>query len=614
MCGIVALYRTDGAAVAADVLQRMTDTVRHRGPDDSGCAMHGHVGLGHRRLSIIDLAGGHQPMISADGRLQLVFNGEIYNFRELRRELEGKGERFRTNSDTEVVVALHQRYGDAAVERLRGMFAYALYDGQRDELLLVRDRLGIKPLYFVEGAGFVAAGSEIKALLVLDEVSRDPDADALHEYFSRRYIGTPRTLFRQVQKLPPGYMLRVRRDGVTRQRFWQLGFRPDPVLTPALALERLEAALLDAVESHLVSDVPVGVFLSGGLDSSMVVAAMRRVTPGAIRTYTAVFPGHPDVDEGGFARAVARAFGTEHCELPVEPAACEVLERVAWHLDEPCGDPAVLPTYLLAELTRRHVKVVLTGEGSDEFNGGYAKYRRAYLAHVYRGMPGALRHPIRVAASAGLLGPRVRRFVRDTEAGNGGSAFSNPFLDTLLLRDALPLPNPRPWYGDEPTEGELNRLFHEDARSWMLDDLLLKVDKMTMAHGLEARVPYLDHRYVELAATVPSRWKVTIRQTKALLRRLAGRYLPGPIRRRGQHGFNMPLPAWFRGDFHDYVRSVVNERSIRQRGVLHWPTVAAILRQAESDAGWSSIYVWQLVMLELWYRQFVDQVSLSPPA
>lgn len=614
MCGIAGFVSLSGEnlpcmeAALTPMIQKLT----HRGPDDEGSYIAAGVALGHRRLSIIDLEGGHQPIGNEDGTVQAVVNGEIYNFAELRAELEATGHRFSTRSDSEVIVHLYEAHGQDFVKRLRGMFALALWDGKRGRLLLARDRFGIKPLYYSECAGQLVFASEIRALLAHPDLSAEPDMAAVFEYLCLRYVPGPGTALAGVRKLMPGHVLVSEDGGLRQEPYWSL---PEPGEGSLPSGEELLAALADAVRSHLVSDVPVGVFLSGGLDSSLMVALMRQAGADPLRTFTMGFPV-PGADERDHAEAIARHFDTDHVVLQLQPAGPEELEEVLSALEEPISDPAVLPTYLLAREARKHVKVVLTGEGSDEINGGYQRYWFARCAARLAPWPAGLR---RLAARLPLPG-RLRHALTVSLAPEGVKArllgfdfFGPTSPDEILdgeLREAAAGRKLETVLGERLMAAGGSdferRLYRADMRGWMVDDLLMKVDKMTMAHGLEARVPYLDHLYAEVALRVPPAERVRGLSTKAALRRAAASLLPSETVRRRQHGFNVPLAAWLKGDFGAYARSVVLGDRAMRRHLFRREWVESTVSAAESRGGVYAGRLWALLVLELWMRECLD--------
>lgn len=615
MCGIVGFAAAPGqTAPSPDVGEAMTAAILHRGPDDGGVYREEAVLLGMRRLAIIDLAGGHQPMQSADGRHVLVFNGEIYNFRRLRAELAALGHPFRTDSDSEVILAAYAAWGEAAVVRLEGMFAFALWDRDRRQLLLARDRLGKKPLFLWESGQGIGVASELKSLLALPGFPREIDALVLPSYFAFGYVPSPRSVFRNVRKLPPGHYAVFREGRIAEIPYWTLESTPGFAGSEAEALEELHHRLAAAVEDRLVSDVPFGAFLSGGLDSSVVVALMAERMAMPVRTFSIGFE-EARYSELSDARRVARHLGTEHHELVVRPEATALVERLVWHLDEPFADSSALPTYLVAELARSHVKMVLSGDGGDEAFAGYERYRK-FLALERLGMLRPL--AARGFGLAGRLlpgrrGQRLRRLAerlseRFPDSYLSGVALSRPAELRALLGAAGDegYAALHPLFRPEDRRPLLDRIVEADIRSYLLDDILVKLDRMTMAASIEGRAPLLDHRVLEFAVRLPVSLRLRHGRGKYLLRELARRWLPSDILDKPKQGFAIPLPEWFRGTLGAMAADVFASRAFRERGWLD-PSVADHLLSAHRrGTAEHSEPLWQLLVLELWARRFLD--------
>jgi asparagine synthase (glutamine-hydrolysing) len=618
MCGICGEYFLDpGKRADAGRVAAMQQAIRHRGPNDDGQHVSGPCGMGFRRLSIIDLEGGHQPIANEDETVWVTLNGEIYNHPELRRGLEERGHRFRTRSDTEVIVHLYEEHGPDFCKYLRGMFGIALHDMRRNKLVLARDRLGIKPVYYREDAGLVVYGSEIKALLAHPQVSSEPDEAGIFQFLFLRHSLQPGTMFSGIRKLPAGSVLEADVEGVRILEYWRMPHPPALQKDPGAALAAYAEALDEAVDCHLLADVPLGVFLSGGLDSSVLAALVQQRSSRPVICFTAGFRGGND--ESAMAAAVAGHIGAEHRLVPIEPPPPELLEEIVWHLDEPIGDPACLPTYLLSREAAREVRVVLTGEGSDETNAGYSKFLRHHLFHdksvamglARRWWP-ALRHlrPVRERfahyvplwsapdeLSRILANDQVDSCRPGSPLHDLGPRLLRHRPDTLALLqaelDACGI--------SEPTM----RLLQYSRSVFMREDLLMKVDRMTMAHGLEARVPYLDHRLAEIAAGFDPGVLLRGGRTKAVLRDLSTRLLPPQISRRHQHGFLVPLGDWFRGDFAAFAAGLISPATVRKRGFLD-PETAEGLVDRFRTTGEGGRMIWNLVLLELWFRRFID--------
>ena len=615
MCGITGILHLDGVTpVDASALHAMNERLFHRGPDDAGLFTEGPVGLAMRRLSIIDLSSGRQPIRNEDGSVTIVFNGEIYTYRELAKQLAARGHRFATHSDTEVIVHLFEDHGAKCVDHLRGMFAFAIWDARRRTLLLARDRLGIKPLYYGVFDRQLVFGSELKALLANPVVRCDLDARALSAYLRYGYVAEPLTIWKGIRKLPPGHVLEVRDGRLAESCYWNVDAHlaaPPNVAPEAELVRELDERLREVVKLRLVSDVPVGAFLSGGLDSSTVVALMARELGHPVKTFSIGF-AEAAFDERPSARAVAERYGTEHTELVLEPESVDVLTTIAASFDEPFGDPSALPTYFVSKLARQSVKVVLSGDGGDEVFGGYDRYlahlRRRYVERV----PEALRRfALRPLADALPANAPGKRFLY-----NASLAGDERYLDSVSyfpLRVQRRLLEPALWasaVGEPPATRRndgfardvdpLSRIQAIDFHGYLSGDILTKVDRMSMAHSIEARVPLLDHELVAWAARLPSRSKIRDGVGKVLLRRVAERYLPPSILERKKQGFAVPLHAWFRDDVGGFLREILTESNARTREYFR-PAAVAELLEHERHASRPS-QLWMLAMLELWHR------------
>jgi asparagine synthase (glutamine-hydrolysing) len=587
----------------------MTAALAHRGPDDEGFYQAPGIALGVRRLSIIDVPGGHQPIANEDATVTVAFNGEIYNYQALRARLEGQGHRFRSRSDTEVLVHLYEEYGDALVHLLQGMFAFALWDTKRHRLLLARDRLGIKPLYYTLVNDTVVFASEAKALFRHPGVRPEIDLDALDAYLSLRYVPGPDTLFRGVKKLPPGHTAVFENGQLTIRRYWDIVLGDYQSLSLDEAAEQFAALLADTVHAHLVSDVPVGVLLSGGLDSAAVAALA-----GPTKTFTVGFslPGaHNELAE---ARETARCLGTDHHELVLEPDAAELLPKLAWHMDEPVADPAALPTYLICCFARQHVPVVLTGEGGDELLGGYPRYTWfARAKALQRATPRWARAGALALSRLAPLGARYHTALDNLLADRGDVDRHLHWVPGLSpeLRAQLtphwPLATSHfldPYFAPNGAD-TIHRLMRLDFKTWLVDDVLTKMDRMSMATSVEARVPLLDHRLVEFAATLPLDLNLAHGPKTLLKRALADRLPPGVLRRR-KHAFQIPLRQWLDGPLHDFVRGTLLDKRARERGWLDTTRLEMLLGNNGRKRAIDGQSVWTLLTLELWARAFLD--------
>lgn len=548
---------------AAAILHRMNAALVHRGPDDAGEWLGPGVALGTRRLSIIDLTStGHQPMHSADGKLTVTFNGEIYNFQSIRAALEAQGRQFHSHSDTECLLHLYAEYGEAMLPRLRGMFAFALWDHARRRLFVARDRLGKKPLYYAATGGVFAFASEIKSLLTLPVVSRELDRQAVDHYFSQRFVLGPRTIFRDVKKLLPGHSLTVEVGGSPRvQPYWQPPHAD--ATTEALDLDELDELLQMSVRLRLVSDVPVGAFLSGGLDSSMTVALIAKLHPKPLKTFSIGFDVPGGYDEAPFARQVSERFGTQHhAQMFTATDLSSALPDAVFHLDEPLADAATIPTLLLSRAAAREVKVVLTGDGADEIFAGY----RRHSLERWIGMAQGLFPPIRQGAAvverfaAGSRARKAMRLLRENPQDRIAEYHAVFQAEERAALFALPdqvHPDHRAYEDPAGFPSTVDWLLCEELHSWLPDDFLMKVDKMSMAASLEARTPFLDHVLVERLMKVPAKFKLNWRQNKIPLRQLARRYLPPQIVDRPKHGFEIPLDTWLRTELKTFAADLL---------------------------------------------------------
>jgi asparagine synthase (glutamine-hydrolysing) len=621
MCGIAGIARIEGPAPSLDELQSMVESLVHRGPDAEGLYVGGDVAMGMRRLAIIDVDSGAQPIRNEDGTIWTVFNGEIYNHRALRESLEKRGHAFYTASDTETIVHLYEEFGPRCVERLRGMFALAIWDTRRRRLILARDRVGIKPLYYTLVRGRLLFASEIKALLALPEVPREIDGGALAHLLGFLTTPSDRAILSGIRKLEPGTLLVAGPSHAPHvERYWSLRLEPDYSKPVTYFEDGLRAHLDESVRLHLESDVPVGAFLSGGVDSSSIVATMSRFATDRIKTFSIGFKESTH-DESAYARLVAERFGTEHHERIVQPRdVFSILEDLVWHLDEPFADSSAIPTYIVCRLAAEHVKVVLSGDGGDEAFAGYDRYlveqrerrcaklprwfRRALAiagAHMPDGMRGRnlLRHvsldDTERYLDAGTLFRRAEQLAMLTPTFSELTLASDPWADAAAILEAR----------DGHWLTALQRL---DFERYLPLDILTKVDRMSMAHSLEARVPLLDHRLLEFAATIPPEFLLDGDQTKIVLKRALHGTLPDAILTRPKQGFAVPLGTWFRGPLRGWVRDILLSQRARERGVFD-PAYVKRLLERHDHGRELDLHVWTLVVFELWCRSFLDARS-----
>lgn len=630
MCGIAGII--DRPAAQSTGMRRMLDALAHRGPDGEGIEQEPGAVFGHRRLSIIDLEGGRQPLVNASGTLWLVCNGEIYNYREIRAEMEQRGYRFATGSDCEVILALYEHYGDALLDRLRGMFAFALWDRPRRRLLAARDHLGQKPFYYTTDGHSFAFASEIKALLALDPALRELDARAFDQYLALRLIAPPLSMFRGVRKLPPAHKL-IYEGGtgqVTIAPYWSLRYEPKQHASEARLLDELEERLTEALTLHMVSDVPVGAFLSGGMDSGLIVALLaQRLGIRGLPTFTVNLP-YQRFAEGPHARRVASLNGADHHEETLHLSLIETLPDLVWHLDEP-SDPLSLCAYRLAEVTRRTVKVVLGGDGGDELFGGYDRYYGNLYAERYAHLPALVRE--RLIAPCLSLIPEAgwykssghqARWLHRLSFLSGGERYAaslSYFYFDRARRASLYTPAAAAalegWSGEQVIESgfaeraaePLDRMLSADSAIRLPDHPVMITDRMTMAHGLEARSPFMDHRLAEFAARLPVEYKVRGRSLRYLQRELARRYLPADILDRPKQGFSSALPYILREEYARLYRGVLADAELVRAGLLRAAPIEALLAEHLSGGRDHGNRLWLLINAELWYRMMIRGVS-----
>jgi asparagine synthase (glutamine-hydrolysing) len=635
MCGIGGVFwRDPGRPVERELLESMGQAIAHRGPDAEGFMVEPGVGFVHRRLSIIDLKGGDQPIGNEDGSIQVVFNGEIYNFHELRAELEAKGHILRTRSDTEVLVHLYEEMGPDLVNRLRGMFAFAIWDRRQRRLILARDRLGIKPLYLLRDGTQLLFGSELKAILAVSGIPRQIDEEALEDYLTFGMVPGERSIFRGIHKLPPAHVLVIDAEHWHSDAhcYWKLRLEPDPKPTAEQWQEQIRAKVDEAVRLHLIADVPVGAFLSGGVDSSVVVAATAGKTQGPLQTFSIGFADQT-LSELPFARQTAAQFGTQHVEEIVTPQAVDLLSELTHFYDEPFADSSAIPTYLVARLASRSVKVVLSGDGGDEGFGGYARYAhdlqeaaiRDRLPLWFRNT--ALRAAGRVWPKADWLPRpmRLKTFFTNLALGPG-AAYANtlslcrpPLRRQLLSGDVVrclnghrPEETVQTGYGQAPSGDVLAGMIAADTAMLLPDDFLVKVDRATMAHGLEARPPLLDHELLELAGRIPSEYKVRDKKTKWIFKEAFRAQLPPGILERKKQGFEIPVDAWLRGPLRDMFHETVLTPGSALSDLIDQSLASRLYRRHETGVSRVGGVLWSLLVLALWSDRYLHSFRMNP--
>jgi asparagine synthase (glutamine-hydrolysing) len=628
MCGICGVYNAwSGEPIQPALIERMMTLIHHRGPDDSGAYVDGAVGLGSTRLSIIDLIGGHQPMCNETGDVWIVFNGEIWNYRTLRKDLMEKEHVFRTHCDTETIVHAYEEYGVECIARLHGMFGLAIWDAKRRRLLLARDRVGKKPLYYARVDGGLIFASEIKAILCHPDVKRQADPQALADFLSVRYVPGPATLFAAIRKVLPGHWLLCENGQIREKCYWDFTFKETAPLPVDEYVQGVREHVHRAVEERMMADVPVGALLSGGVDSSIVAGTMSHMTSQPVKTFAVGFDVR-GFSELPYAQLVAKHFGTEHHELVVQSSDLSQWWPVlTWHRDEPVSEPSDLGVYLISKLARRHVKVVLTGEGGDELFAGYPKYVVDWLARYYHILPAALRDQVitslldrlpysmrKVKMAARVLSqPAPERWMNWFGIFNGRlkeqllSATTKASIDCDSSRVF------RRWLENNPQRDDVSSMLYLDTKIWLPDNLLMKSDKMTMAASLEARVPLLDASLIEYAASIPTNVKIKPFRAKYLFKRAFADFLPEAILTRKKMGFNVPTSTWFRERLPSLMARLLLSDRARSRGFLDDACVARLVRdhvEARTDYG-NQLFL--LASLELWFRVFIDTASLEYP-
>ena len=626
MCGIVGFVKKEGS-IDRSILERMNAAIIHRGPDDDGFYVDHNAALGMRRLSIIDLAGGKQPIHNADKTKWIVFNGEIYNYQELRNGLEERGHELYTHSDTEAIIHLFDEYGPDCLEHLRGMFALAIWDSTDKSLFIARDRVGKKPLlYSHQTNGDLIFGSEFAALLQHPDVSREIDLEAIDSYMSFLCIPAPMTAFKQIRKLEPGHWMRWKDGAIETKRYWQPDFSKKIKITEEEAIVETTRILRESTKLRMISEVPLGAFLSGGVDSSMVVALMAQESSQPVKTFSIGFE-EQDYSELKYAKLVAEHVGAEYHEFIVRPNAMEVLPTLVEHYGEPYADSSAIPTYYVAKETRQHVTVALNGDGGDESFAGYERYAAMRIAETYHRLPKPLRKafiemPVSLLPTSEMKRSRFRDAKRFLQAANlpkteryfrWMSTFDRPAKSEIYTSDfseAVSSANAagylETWFAQANGSGTLDATLLTDQMTYLPNDLLVKVDIATMANSLEARSPFLDHKLIEFAASLPESLKMRRFETKSLLKKAAARLVPKEVIYRRKMGFGVPIGNWFRNEMKDFVREVLLSEKSLKRGIVKPEMIEKYVNEhlnAERD---HSFQLWTLLMLELWFQRFID--------
>lgn len=622
MCGICGMINKRQQAVDSTVLNKMNDVLYHRGPDDEGYHVDRHIGLAMRRLSIIDLDGGHQPIHNEDRTIWMVLNGEIYNYGELAIDLKRKGHHFYTKTDTEVIVHLYEEYGDECVKHLRGMFAFALWDWKRQRLLLARDRVGIKPLFYYEDDQCLVFGSEIKSVLQHNRPSKEIDFVALDVYLTMLYIPSPGTIYKEIKQVPPGYVLIVENEASQLKQYWELEYRIDY----RKSLEDFSREILDkfreVIRIHMISDVPIGALLSGGIDSSAITAIMSEISDKPVDTFNISYDDKSsEFDESRYAKLVAKQFGAHHHEMRIRPDIANDIEKICSYFDEPFADSSALPNYYVSQMTKEHVTVALCGLGGDEIAAGYERYLGLLLSRYYQKIPRVIREKLAFnlvnqipdSRKGRRFVDRMKRFIKSgvQPADQMYLSYIRYFsdLEKKELYSPLLLSNVNGTLGKQfdayffkyPDLDTLNRALFTDLKMYLPDDLLTLSDRMSMAHSLELRVPFLDHELIELLATVPSHYKINKFSKKHILKKAFEKILPREIIYRSKRGFSIPLALWFRNDLKNLVLSTLSPERIKKQGLFNYAKIANILESHFQAKENNYLKIWALVNFTLWH-------------
>ena len=629
MCGIAGIASFKDNLINPDTLKRMRDILKHRGPDDEGLYLSRQhnpntklkVGLGHRRLSIIDLESGHQPMSNEDKTIWIVHNGEIYNFPELREELIGKGHRFSTKSDTEVIIHLYEEKGEKCLDDLRGMFAFCIWDVKKERIFLARDRIGQKPVVYFHGNGIFLFGSEIKSILENESIKRELDLESLDAYLSLGYVPSPLTIYKGIKKLPPAHYLIHDGDNTRIEKYWRLSYKYKTPYNITECQDRLYELLGEATKMRLISDVPLGAFLSGGVDSSCIVALMSKFSSKKVKTFSIGFTEESH-NELKYARFISKRYNTDHKEFIIKPKALEVLPKLAWHYEQPFGDSSCIPTYYVSKIAREFVTVALNGDGGDESFAGYPRYTGIKLARLFKNAPKGL---LKMGYRTSRFCPYGRRFFAglmdnpDLESAyfNWLSFFTESHkrgLYTDITERLIERHKPRKYLHDifeqsdasDPTE----RMISVDTRSYLPEDLLVKIDIATMASSLEGRSPFLDHKVMEFAASLPLKYKLNGLTSKYILKKTFGREIPIAFLNRKKKGFSIPVGEWFRNELKGFVEDMLLDTKSLDRGLFSRDYIEGLLKMHQGRREDHTHRIWALLSFELWHRIFIEKRSI----
>ena len=600
------------------LIKKMCDVIQHRGPDDHGYFIDDKICLGNRRLSIIDIAEGHQPMHNEDESIWITFNGEIYNYKQLKEELEKLGHKFYTNSDTETIVHCYEEYGNDCPKKLRGMFAFAIWDNNKKKLFLARDRLGVKPVYYTLNDGNLFFGSEIKSILQFEEIKRLVNFQALHEFLTLQYVPGPKTMFRDIKKLQPGHILVYQKGKMVIEKYWDIKVEPLVKMEERTCSEQIMKLLKESVKMRLMSEVPLGVYLSGGLDSSTIVGIMSTISEEPVKTFTVGFD-HP-TDELKYAKIVAEKFGTDHHEIMIKTDTAKILPEIVWHFDEPNADPASLPTYIMSKITKKDLTVVLVGEGGDETFAGYPKYKIMLLTSKYKYL-----FPKFTASIASVIGryiqnKNLRKYLDFASEfipliGKYGDAyqkisalgFTQKEKDELysenLKKMRLKGNSMKTYFRN--SDNLFKYMLNFDMKVWLCDRLLMKVDKMTMASSIEARVPLLDHKLVEFANSIP----INLRLEKRVFKKAIIKILPREIVKRKKHGFAVPISTWFQGELKEIATQILDK--LHKQEYFRYDCIKNLLKNPQRFR--NNHKLWNLLNFEIWHKIYIENNDLEKP-
>ena len=629
MCGIFGVISLDGQLAEKRIhIPGDTEILKHRGPDDYGSFKDAHIFLGHRRLSIIDLDSGKQPIFNEDQTVCVIFNGEIYNYEELRQILISKGHVFSTNSDTETIVHAYEEWGNECVSKFNGMFGFIIWDMKKRKMFAARDRLGIKPFFYAEYNGVLYVASEMKAILQFPHFPREIDPDAAASFFMLSYIPAPLSIYRHIKKLLPGHTLECADGNVRIQKYWDVHFYPDTTRNERQVTQKLLELLEDAVRLRMISHVPLGAFLSGGIDSGLIVALMSKNSPNPINTFCMGFGGDVGgyMDERGYAQEVVEKYGAIHTEYTVHPDPENIIEEIVGAFDEPFADHSTIPSYYLCRETRQKVTVALSGLGGDEMFGGYERYLGFKLSGIYNKLPAPIRERIikgmveriperkdghytinhlkRFVRSASL--PQDERYLNffsrmgvEKKHGLFASPVYTAGFDTCqeLMLD---------YFNSQNAKAPLDKVFYCDIKTYLPEDILACTDRMSMCHSLEARVPFLDHRFVEFCATIPDHMKIKLWNKKQVLKKASLKYLPKSVVTHRKQGFVGPMTRWLQNDLKNYVLDVLSEKNLDKHGILNKGTVKTILNEHFHGIEINDMLIWSLVMFQTWFHRYIE--------